>query len=138
MEAKRDDNYVTVLLATSAADDSTPIRVFVDATTRRLYVNAVLGGSSTTADGRQTVTTAGTAVQLSTSDTTTTKIYIQAEADNTDVIVVGSSTVVAALATRRGIALFPTQSILITSDNLDEVYIDSIVSGEGVIFLYEA
>lgn len=86
-------------------------------------------------DGRQTVTTPGTAVALAAS-TTCTEIIATAETDNTDIIVIGGSTVVAALSTRRGNPLYPGDSMSITSDNLSKVYIDAIVAGEGVTFTY--
>jgi hypothetical protein len=87
-------------------------------------------------DGRKTVTTAGTRVALSTT-TSCKKVTIQALDTNTDAIVVGGSTVVAASATRRGIVLLPYNSFTISVDDLADIYIDSVVSGEGVTYLYE-
>lgn len=87
-------------------------------------------------DGRTTVTTAGTRVALA-SSTSCKKVTIQALATNTDVIVIGGSTVVAAEGTRRGIALTPFNSAVIQVDNLADISIDSVVSGEGVSYIYE-
>lgn len=87
-------------------------------------------------DGRKVTVSAGTAVQIG-SSTSIKKVTVQALDTNTDVIVVGSSTVVAASGTRRGIALTPFNSIVIQVDNLTDVYIDSVVSGEGCSFVYE-
>lgn len=138
MEAKRDDNYVTVLLGTSSSDDKTPIRVFANATTQRLLVDALtsVSGNATMVDGRKTVTSAGSAVALG-SATVLKKITIQALGANTDFIAVGASTVVAASGTERGILLGPYQSVVFTNDDLADIFIDSIVSGEGVSFFYE-
>ncbi len=138
MEAKRDANYVTVLLGTSSSDDSTPIRIFANATTQRLLVDALtsLAGNGTIADGRKTVTSAGTAVALG-SATTIKKITIQALGANTDFVAVGASTVVAASGTERGILLGPYQSVVFTNDDLADIFVDSVVSGEGVNFVYE-
>lgn len=137
-EAKRDDNYIPVILATSSTDDSTPIRVYVNATTRRLFVDSLtsLAGNSTLADGRATVSTAGSAEALG-STTTIKKITVQAFTSNTDVIAVGASTVVAAAGTERGVLLFPSQSAVLTNNDLADIFIDSRVNGEGVSFFYE-
>lgn len=94
------------------------------------------GAYTAIADGRQTVTTAGTAVQLSATSTKCKKIVITAETDNTNPVVVGGSTVVAALATRRGQPLFPAQTGIFHVDNLNKLYIDAITNGEGVSYAY--
>lgn len=39
-QARRDENRVTTLISTSAVDDETPIRTWVDPTSHRLYVDA--------------------------------------------------------------------------------------------------
>lgn len=88
-------------------------------------------------DGRRTVTTAGTAVQLSGTSTAIKRVTIAAETDNTNYIVVGASTVVAALATRRGIPLGPGDTITLRVDNLTDVWLNSLVDGEGVTFTAE-
>lgn len=95
------------------------------------------GVSNSVGDGRQTVTTAGTRVQLSASSVPCKKVTICAETDNTDFIVVGGATVVAALATRRGIPLNPGDTITLEVSNLNLVYLDSLVSTEGCSFLFE-
>lgn len=86
-------------------------------------------------DGRKVVTTAGTAVALG-STTAIKRVYIQAEADNTGVIVVGASTVVASLSTRRGIALNAGDTLTLDIDDIADVYLDSTVNGDGVTFTY--
>ena len=90
---------------------------------------------STIGDGRKVVTAAGTAEALAAS-TACEKVDIQAELDNTGVIVVGGSTVVATAATRRGIALRAGDSYCLEVDNLADVYIDAEVNGEGVTYTY--
>lgn len=91
---------------------------------------------TTIADNRKVVTTAGTAVALSTSAARVGSVAITAETDNTGLIVVGGSTVVAALATRRGVPLSPGDTITLDIDQLSDVYIDSTVNGDGVTFVY--
>jgi len=86
-------------------------------------------------DGSKTVTTAGTRVTLAAS-TACKHVDIQALATNTDVIVVGGTTVVAASGSRRGVALNPGDVYSVDIDNLNDVNLDSVVSGEGVSFVY--
>lgn len=86
-------------------------------------------------DGRKVVTTAGTALALATT-TPCKKVTITAETDNTGIIVVGGSTVVAALATRRGTPLNAGDSYEVDIDDLADVYLDTTVSGDGVTFTY--
>lgn len=84
--------------------------------------------------GRQTVTSAGTAVQLSTTPTSILEVAITAETDNTGYIVVGASDVVASLSTRKGVPLAAGGSITLGVDNLTDVYLDSTVSTDGVTY----
>ena len=86
-------------------------------------------------DGRKTVTTAGSREALAGS-TVAEVVIITAETDNTGYVVVGGATVVAALATRRGIPLNAGDSVTLEIDNLADVYLDVTISGEGVTFLY--
>src|SRR3990167_5748768 len=44
-QAKRDDNYITTLLAVSNIDGITPVVLYADPTTHRLLVSATLSGS---------------------------------------------------------------------------------------------
>ena len=86
-------------------------------------------------DGRKVVATAGTRETL-TAPTPAKLVIITAETDNTGYIVVGGTTVVAALATRQGIPLNAGDSITLEIDDLADVNLDSTVSGDGVTFLY--
>ena len=86
-------------------------------------------------DGRKVVTTAGTREALA-SSTPCKKVDITAETDNTGVVVVGGSTVVAALSTRRGVPLYAGDTYSLEIDNLNDINIDTTVSGEGVTFTY--
>lgn len=93
----------------------------------------VIPGLTAVTDGRQVVTTAGTRVQLTAGAAKI--VIITAETDNTGIVVVGGSTVVAALATRRGTPLYPGDSLTILVDDLSDIYIDSTVNGEGVTYV---
>jgi len=87
---------------------------------------------NTISDGSQTVTTAGTAVQLSTTSIPCKKVLITALGANSGNIWVGGSTV----ANGRGKQLVPLQDVEIDIDDLNKVYIDSTSDGDGVAFLY--
>ena len=91
---------------------------------------------NTLSTGRQTVTTAGTRVQLSTNSIPCTRVVITAETDNTGIITVGGSSVVAALATRQGIPLSSGDSLTAYTNNINKIYLDSTVDTDGVTFAY--
>lgn len=86
-------------------------------------------------DGRQTVATPGTAVALAAS-TACKRVTITAETNNSDILVVGGSTVVAALVTRRGTPLYPGDSYSLDADDLAEVFIDALTATDGATFTY--
>jgi len=86
-------------------------------------------------DGVAVVTTAGTDVVLAAS-TACKLVIIQAQTDNTSKIAVGATGVDATVATGTGILLDPGDSITLPIDNLADIYIDSLVNGEGVRFTY--
>ena len=87
-------------------------------------------------DGLQLVASAGTAEALASSETKIRAVLINALPENTGNVVVGASTVVASASTRRGIALVPGGSVLLRVKNLADLYVDAVVSGEGVSFVY--
>lgn len=92
--------------------------------------------ANTLGDGRKTVATTGTELQLTSTPTRIRSLIITAETDNTGVIVVGGSTVVADLATRRGTPLNAGESVSLDVDDLSKVWIDTTVNGDGVTFTY--
>lgn len=96
-----------------------------------------LNPNATISDGRRTVASAGTRVQLSTTSVPVKKVIIQALQSNTGFIAVGGSTVVAATGSERGYILLPFNSITLTVTNLNLIYLDSTVDGEGVSYTYE-
>jgi hypothetical protein len=95
----------------------------------------VTSANTTVTDGRKVVTTAGTRVALA-SSTACKEVVITAETDNTGIVAVGAAgTVIAALATRTGIPLNAGDSIVLQTDNLADIGLDSTVSGDGVTFM---
>lgn len=94
-------------------------------------------GSTSVGDGTKTITTAGVRVQLSTTSVPCKRVIIQAHESNNGTVVVGGATVVAVLGSRRGNAIFPTQSEDFKVSDLNLLYIDSTASADKVNFYYE-
>ena len=100
----------------------------------------------TVVSGRCVVTTAGTRVQLGGAGTTMTpttidgsisEIVLRAVETNTGAVVIGGSGVVAAAATRNGVALVPTGQPIVLEDidDLGDIWVDAITSGEMLSFV---
>lgn len=134
---KRDQNHVTVAAAIGNDSDQEVLMLRSDPTTKELLVTSTTGipvaANGTLGNGSRTVTTAGTRVQLSLTSVSCKKVTIQALASNTGSIYIGGSTV----ASTNGYTIFATQSFTLTVSNLNLVYLDSSVNGEGVIYMYE-
>jgi hypothetical protein len=113
---------------TDAQLRATAVPVSLTATT--LTATVTPAGDDVVADGRDVVTTAGTRVQMQAQ--ACKAVAVTAETDNTGVIVVGSVTCVAALATRRGLPLSAGDTAIFAVDNVNRLYLDSTVSGDGV------
>jgi len=123
------------------------LNAIYDDTNGALKTNATVIATSTNVIGRvghditgighgvTTVTTAGTDVALAAS-TPCKKVDIQAQTDNTSAIAVGGSGVDATVATGTGIFLNPGDVYSLEIDNLADIFIDSLVSGEGVRFSF--
>lgn len=94
--------------------------------------NLTAGGDDL-GEGRKVVASAGTAEALGTS-TEIKEVILTAEISNTNIVCVGGSGVIAAEATREGTPLYPGDSMTINTSNLANVYIDSMVDGEGVTY----
>ena len=100
-----------------------------------LAVGLSSSGVTGIGDGRKVVATAGTREALAAS-TTAKMVIITAETDNTNPVVVGGATVVAALATRQGTPLYAGETITLPCDNLADIYLDVLTNGEGVTYVY--
>jgi len=140
---ERNNNQVPSLQVKSNAADNADVILWGDPTTHRLLVD--IGSSSLTTEeiGHSAVGTvidlvamAGTEEQLASHPCK--RVIITALPNNTGIIAIGDSSVVAALdATARGVLLFATQSQVFFITNTNLLYIDSSVSGEGVTYFYE-
>lgn len=87
------------------------------------------------ADGVKIITTAGTDEVLA-SSTICKWVSIQAQTDNTGLIAIGASGVDATVATGTSVVLYPGDVISFEIDNLNNIFVDSTVDGEGVRFFY--
>lgn len=89
--------------------------------------------------GVETCDSAGTGQAIVTSSTPAKRVNVQAQTDNTDAIAVGASAAVdAAVATGNGLLLSAGDwSDWINVTNLNQVFFDALVTGEGVRFMYE-
>jgi len=85
--------------------------------------------------GVKAVTAAGTAEAIAAS-TAAKWVIVQAQTDNTGIIAVGGSGVLATVATGTGVALVAGALITIPCDNLADIFVDATVSGDGVRFTY--
>jgi len=63
-------------------------------------------------------------------------VVVQAKINNTNIVAIGASGVDATIATGTGIILEPGDTFTLNVDNLADVYVDSLVSGDGVRFTY--
>jgi hypothetical protein len=88
-------------------------------------------------DGTVTISVAGTAEQLSTTSKPCRRVCVTAHESNNGTVVVGNSTVVAALAGRRGRALFPTQSEWFYVANVNLLYADATQNNDKLHYFFE-
>ena len=140
-QAKIDQNFKGTLIAVSESGEIKQVKV--DDTTQRLLVDAISSETppSAIAQGRKASTTPGTAVKLITDATTCRKVIITALENNTDIIVIGGSGVLAGTTedggnTRTGTPLQMGQAMSIDIDDVSKIYMDVVVSGNGCSFLY--
>lgn len=139
-EARRDANFITSILG---ADETTGVTIPVElvSATKRLKVDSNSSdGCSSVGTGRTAIGTAGVAWQMPSASCK--RVNIQTPASNGNltnggVIVVGDSNVVAAEATRRGVALYPTQSEWFNVSNTNLLFIDATDDGAVAIWYTE-
>ena len=93
-------------------------------------------------DGTTTITTPGTAQQVVTTNKPCKRVWVQAHISNGDLtngggVVVGVSTVVAALSGRRGIALNAGEGEWFHVTNANQLYFDAIDATAKVHWIVE-
>ena len=128
---KRDVNRTTVAAGVTSDGNLDILQLRMNTTSKRQEVDAdtELQGYDSIGEGLKSVATAGTAVQLASNSCQ--KVLVQAMDDNVGVVVVGSSSVVAAVGTRQGLALFPSQAQIFEVSNTNLLYIDAASGGDG-------
>lgn len=115
-----------------------------DGTTNAVHLTAgsnlvgkVNHGLTGIGDNRKTVTTAGVRETLVATSTPAKYVKLIGLSTNTNPVVWGGSTVVAAAGTRRGQALNALEaSDWVPIDDLVDIYLDVVTNGEGVSFVY--
>lgn len=136
-DANIDIGDVSLLLGGTAAEvnnggvSAQTLRVTLANDSTGVVGHNITGG----ADGVTVVSSAGTDVVLA-SSTACKKVDIQAQTDNTGLIAVGFIGVDATEATGTGIILNPGDIYSLEINNLNSIYIDSTVSGDGVRYTY--
>lgn len=85
--------------------------------------------------GKKTVTNAGTAECLVSSTKPCAGVIIQALRTNTGFIFIGGTDVLGTAGSENGISITPAQTIMIPANNLNVIYLDATVSGEGVTYI---
>ena len=85
---------------------------------------------------RKVVTKAGTAEALEDAARGVEYVIIQSETDNTGLIAVGDSNVVAATGSQKGTMLNVGDSMTLLLVDLNDIYIDSAIDGDGVTYLF--
>lgn len=114
----------TLILGQTAAAAHVPI--LVDAKGQ-----ALVSLPSAAYSGQKTVTTAGTAEALASTQALASGVFVKALAANTGDIYVGNSDVAAA----NGFVLAAGDLVFIEIDDLATVFIDAAENGEGVSYL---
>jgi len=87
--------------------------------------------------GTTTVTTSGTAVQLTVTSIPIPGIFLSGDIGNTGTIVVGDANVSGVSGSQQGIALEPAgNSIFVQVNNQNLLFVDSEVNGDKLIWAY--
>ena len=130
-QAKRDPNRVPTLLAVSNADDSTPVRIYADPTTRRLYVDTTVTGLATAVTDGEVVDAADVGnLALGTDGTN----YQVLSTDSSGRLILGASTLaIGKLAANSGVDIGDVDilSIAAGDNNIGNVDVVSIIPGTG-------
>jgi hypothetical protein len=113
-------------------DTAGNLKVVGSGTSGVLTVNHATTGFG---DGVKVVAAAGTDEALAAS-TAAKWVTIQAQTDNTSRVSIGATGVDATIATGDGISLAPGDVVTIPCDNLADIFVDALVSGEGVRYVY--
>lgn len=101
------------------------------------HVQRITGDvAATLGNGRKTVVTPGTAVPLVAASTPCKWVMVTALPANTDKVAVGAAGVLAAAGTLNGTPLNASESAVFPVANVNLLYLDARVAGEGVSFTW--
>lgn len=87
--------------------------------------------------GRKAVAAAGTAEQLVSTSTHCFMIIVCADLGNSNPVVIGNSSVVAAEGSQVGTVLVPgNPPLLLLIDDVNKIYVDAITNNDAVCYTY--
>ena len=87
--------------------------------------------------GTTTVTSSGTAVRVTTTSTPIGGVWVGGDIGNSNVVVVGDSSVVGTSGSQQGLIIGPAESsVFLPINNLDLLYVDAAASGDELTWLY--
>ena len=93
--------------------------------------------AKTIVSARTVVPNAATRVRLSTASVEIFRIDVSADLGNTNPMLLGSSDVVAASGSQKGVVLIPGNSpITVYIDNLNKLYVDAQTDGDAITYNY--
>ena len=133
-----DDNRRFVMLGVTNDADLNHRMIRVDPTTGALLVDQPSGSGnnpltpSSITEGSKVVSIAGTPETLVGTSTPCKYVFLQAYLSNTDNVAFGGSATVDPSGTGDGTLLEPGDSCTVFISNAQKIFLDAVVSGEGV------
>ena len=93
--------------------------------------------AKTIVSGAKAVALAGTAEQVTATETACKFVYLSADLGNTNPVVVGDSSVVAANSSQQGLVLVPgNPPFPLEIDDLSSLYVDAQTNGDRLCYAY--
>lgn len=87
--------------------------------------------------GSTTVTTSGTAVRVTTTSTPIAGVWVAGDIGNSNIVVVGDSSVVGTESSQQGLVIGPAESsVFLPINNLNLLYVDAVSNGDRLVWLY--
>ena len=87
--------------------------------------------------GRKAVTVAGTREPFIATSTPCKELWLSADTNNADIVVIGGVDVVAAGGSQKGVVLFAgNPPVKLYIDNVNKLYVDAVADGDAVVFNY--
>lgn len=138
ISAARDANRIGALIVVSSTDGTTPLAIYGDPITHRLYVDALTGqptGYSTVTSATATNSTAGTAVQFASAACKLVSVFVPT-GNTSSQIAIGGSNVKAASGSEVGLVLISgsTYNFYVTNTNL--LWFDVGTNGDKISYNY--